>query len=116
MASPPPPFVSGRRGQLLGLQRLAICLVCGCAFGQRLFPPRTSTVQAVVKTLFMLTGGRFGLPSRKEHRVTFSIKSDATAALGAWIRERSSNKRGNGIVREMVLDLAEGWPRFDLAE
>ena len=49
-------------------------------------------------------------------RLAVCLRSESSAALGAWTKERSTNVVVNAIVREMSLDLAAGTYTVDRLE
>jgi len=70
--------------------------------------------QALLENLAILIGVRHWLPKWKDLRLTVRIRSDSQAALGAWVKERSSNQKVNMVVRETALDMAEGRYKIDV--
>ena len=72
--------------------------------------------QAVVENLAMLIGVRLWLETWKSQRVIVTLRTDSTAAVGPWSKERSSIPAINLIVRELALDRAEGLYEFDYVE
>jgi hypothetical protein len=72
--------------------------------------------QTLAENLAMLIGVRHWLPLWKTQRLQVIVRSDSTAALGAWTKERSKSPAVNEVVREAALDMAEGLYRIDFRE
>ena len=72
--------------------------------------------QALLENIAILIGVRHWLPFLKSERLIVRIRSDSQAAVGAWMKERSTTPAINTVVREMALDLAEGRYKIDIKE
>jgi len=75
-----------------------------------------SAGQALVENLAMLVGVRHWLPAWRHQRLQVRIRTDSSAAVGAWRKERSNTPKINAIVREMALDQAEGLYTIDVIQ
>ena len=72
--------------------------------------------QALLENLALLIAVRLWSHLWVSERLAVCLRSDSSAALGAWTKERSTNADINAIVREMSLDLAEGKYTVDRLE
>jgi len=72
--------------------------------------------QTLAENLAMLIGVRHWLPLWRLQRLQVTVRSDSSAALGAWTKERSKSPAVNEVVREAALDMAEGLYRIDYRE
>ena len=72
--------------------------------------------QALLENLALLIAVRLWQHVWATERLAVCLRSDSTATLGAWAKERSTNANINAVVREMSLDLAEGKYTVDRLE
>ena len=70
--------------------------------------------QAILELLAIAVALRTWLPVWRQRRVLLVTRSDSMAALGALQAVRSTSAAMNVVVREIALDMAEGWYTIDV--
>ncbi len=72
--------------------------------------------QALLECLAVLIAVRLWLPTWREEQLTVVVRSDSTAALAAFAKQRSTTADISAVVRELALDCAEGRYRVEVLQ